>query len=645
MKKQYLLVSAFAMAAGLSAQGVKAPSTGTMLVDESATVQNAYFDILTGSTMGAKKSVSSRAANYSNFIRIGSTYYDLQSNYAMPHRLVVHPNGAVSATWTTSPNDVSGFPARGCAYNYKGLDNKWLTSDSNCVETVRTGWANIGILRNGSEFTIGHDAANGGFYITQNTTPGSRPTISTPILQEPPYKPIWGRMANDGDTIHMVYSYTDSAAAGEKRAPTRKGIFAPMVYSRSINGGTAWDIQHIMLPDYDSTLTNNGGADQYAIDVKGKTVAIVNADKFQGVILWKSTDAGATFKRIIADTFKYTPYTSKQLMLDTPYTNDGSCDVLIDNDGDIHVFWGLARVGDRDTTDALYTDYFGVQGIGYWSEKTATSKLIASSLPFDRDGDGVIQLQSATFYGLQSGQLPTVNGSKLATCARLGNTNPMRQPNAAVDANGNIYCVFSVPIEGDVSELGANFRDIGIVHSTNDGGSWSQPQNITQVLTREDDFATVARKANGFLHVMWQQDIEPGTNLQNNSTADQNHPVVLNEMYYQAIPVSTILNNEIGMVWGLKTEKPNTGNLFVVNQNYPNPFSGTTDVLVYLTQPGDVKLEVRNMAGAVVLATDFNGLFKGNHVLTINGENLPAGVYTYSLTSGGSTVSNTMMVK
>lgn len=645
MKKQYLLVSAFAMAAGLSAQGVKAPSTGTMLVDENATVQNAYFDILTGSAMGAKKSVSSRAANYSNFIRIGSTYYDLQTNYAMPHRLVVHPNGAVSATWTTSPSDMSGFPTRGCAYNYKGLDNKWLTSDSNCVETVRTGWANIGILRNGSEFTIGHDAANGGFYITKNTTPGSRPSISTAVLQEPPYKPIWGRMANDGDTIHMVYSYTDSAAAGEKRAPTRKGIFAPMVYSRSVNGGTVWDIQHIMLPDYDSTLTNNGGADQYAIDVKGKTVAIVNADKFQGVILWKSTDAGATFERIIADTFKYTPYTSKQLMLDTPYTNDGSCDVLIDNDGDIHVFWGLARVGDRDTTDEFFTDYFGVQGIGYWSEKTATSKLIASALPFDRDGDGLIQLQSATFYGLQSGQLPTVNGSKLATCARLGNTNPMRQPNAAVDENGNIYCVFSVPIEGDVSELGANFRDIGIVYSTNDGGTWSQPQNITQVLTREDDFATVARKANGFLHVMWQQDMEPGTNLQNNSTADQNHPVVLNEMYYQAIPVSSILNNEIGMVWGLKTEQPNTGNLFVVNQNYPNPFSGTTNVLIYLTQPGDVKLEVRNMAGAVVLATDFNGLFKGNHVLTIDGENLPAGVYTYSLTSGGSTVSNTMMVK
>ena len=47
-----------------------------------------------------------------------------------------------------------------------------------------------------------------------------------------------------------------------------------MVYSRSTDGGVNWDKKHIMLPGYDSTITNNGGADQYAIDVKGSTVAI-----------------------------------------------------------------------------------------------------------------------------------------------------------------------------------------------------------------------------------------------------------------------------------------------------------------------------------------------------------------------------------
>ena len=83
----------------------------------------------------------------------------------------------------------------------------------------------------------------------------------------------------------------------------------------------------------------------------------------------------------------------------------------------------------------------------------------------------------------------------------------------------------------------------------------------------------------------------------------------------------------------------------VVNQNFPNPFQGNTDVLVYLTKPGTVSLEVRNTMGAVVSTQSFDNLSKGNHILTINGENLSTGIYTYTLTSGGSSVSKTMMVK
>ena len=54
--------------------------------------------------------VSNRAADHSAFITLGETYYDLQSNAAMPHRLVKHPNGNISATWTTASSDAAGFP-------------------------------------------------------------------------------------------------------------------------------------------------------------------------------------------------------------------------------------------------------------------------------------------------------------------------------------------------------------------------------------------------------------------------------------------------------------------------------------------------------------------------------------------------------
>jgi hypothetical protein len=116
-------------------------------------------------------------------------------------------------------------------------------------------------------------------------------------------------------------------------------------------------------------------------------------------------------------------------------------------------------------------------------------------------------------------------------------------------------------------------------------------------------------------------------------------------MYHQAIPVSEIKAGTIGHYYGLNTEEPNTGKVMVVNQNYPNPFQGSTDVLVYLTKPGTVNVEVRNAMGALVSTQSYDNLAKGNHILSINGESLSTGIYTYTLISGGSSVSKTMMVK
>ena len=113
---------------------------------------------------------------------------------------------------------------------------------------------------------------------------------------------------------------------------------------------------------------------------------------------------------------------------------------------------------------------------------------------------------------------------------------------------------------------------------------------------------------------------------------------------YQAIPVGDILNNKIGMIWGVNVDKPNTGELMLVNQNYPNPFSGISNVLVWMSAPGDIKLEVRNTAGMLVRNSTFNGMNRGNHILSIDATGLSSGVYTYSLISGGSKVSRTMMV-
>ena len=879
MKKFYLFLSSVAMITSAFSQAQMSLPAGATFGPSVKTSRSNVFidnDTKTGTLAKPKsKVVSGRGANLSSFVRIGSTYYDLQSNYSTSHRAVMHKNQSISAAWTTSYSGAQGFPGRGTGYNFRTTAGVWGKSDSSRVENVRTGWPCIGVLSNGNVFTIGHDATNGGFYMTVSTSNDARPSVTTSILQDAPYKPIWARAASNGDTIHLICSYTDSAAPGEKRAPTRKGIFAPMVYSRSLDGGKNWDIKHRMLPDYDSTLTDNGGADQYNIDVKGNNVAIVNSDLFMGTVVWKSADFGNNWKRFDAMKFKYAPYKSKTLMNDTPFTADGTCDVLIDNSGKVHAFWGLSRVIDDDTTDTQFSFFPGYQGLMYWNEDMDTivntqgapslikdgfdqlsskgldsgkvqtgeigipryitqgnmlmnfgwdttskywsgnwalsyvhnnkieesnkdkqlfsaitgtgaknsekifaigqnnakltslnprmlgvtsmeitnstyaynsmklgdsiakkfnaadkdssilvistfmkgqkmeskrvvladfrfldttknfllgtwqkvnftqtndsvtfemvssdndslgmntpaffamdnlevlyaaevkqtlvnrNKVIADGASFDNTGDGVNSLRPSTTAALASGKIPTTS----PTAARLGNTSALRSPNAGIDSSGNIFCAFSLPIEEDLSDLDANFRDLGIVYSKDGGKNWGTPQNITQSLLLEDDYGSIARDVNDFVHVVWQQDDIPGTNLQNNDPIQANHDVVLNKILYQAIPVKDIFDEVIGLA---NVDEPNTGEVLIVNQNYPNPFDNTTSVMVWLTRPGDVKIEVRNMMGAIVKNQTYSNLFKGNHELTIDGSDLTSGVYTYTLIAGGNSVSKTMMVK
>jgi hypothetical protein len=651
MKKIYILSASFLLTSLLMSQNQKADKFKNAVYGnaEKTSYQLGTLPLdlqeFTGSTAKHKtQKVSNRAADHSAFIKLGETYYDLQSNAAMAHRLVKHPNGNMSATWTTSSSDASGFPGRGAGFNmFNATSSSWDAPTSQRVEaTQRSGWPNVGVLSDGNVFVIGHDATSGGFFLTKSTSPGTRPSQTINILTQAPFKPIWGRTGNAGDTIHLICAYTDSAAPGESRPPVINGVRGPMVYSRSLDGGETWDKQHIVLPGYDSTLFTAGSADNYAIDVKGNHVAVATSALLSGVLVWKSDDAGETWKRYFADSFPYAPFTGKKFMVDTPFTSDGTVDVVIDNDGKVHAFWGLSRVLDEDTTDESYSFFPGFQGLVYWNESMATGEqiLIASGASFDRDGDGMNSILRANTTALSEGNVP----AGLATVARLGNTSLLRQPSAAVDANNRIFVTFSIPIEGDESFLSANFRDIGIVHSVDGGLSWEEPQNITQFYQMEDDFASIAREVDDFIHVIWQQDDIPGTNLQNNSILMANHEVNLNSIYYQAIPVSAILTAEIGHLYGINNEKIGTGEVFIVGQNYPNPFNETSNVAIYLSQPGDLTLEVRNTVGALVQNTAHKGLLRGNHLLEINAHNLPNGIYTYTVTSGGRSETKTMMI-
>ncbi|MEO6167783.1 MAG: hypothetical protein ABIO46_16185, partial [Chitinophagales bacterium] len=87
---------------------------------------------------------------------IGTTYYDLQTNSSVCNRLVNNTDGTVQATWTHSPDAVSGFPNRGTGYVAK-IDGVWGPPPAARIESERTGWPNIVRTGNGGEFVIAHN--------------------------------------------------------------------------------------------------------------------------------------------------------------------------------------------------------------------------------------------------------------------------------------------------------------------------------------------------------------------------------------------------------------------------------------------------------------------------------------------------------
>ncbi|MBL7836615.1 MAG: T9SS type A sorting domain-containing protein, partial [Bacteroidetes bacterium] len=271
---------------------------------------------------------------------------------------------------------------------------------------------------------------------------------------------------------------------------------------------------------------------------------------------------------------------------------------------------------------------------------------IAGGNQFDRNGDGQLNVSAGNTNSLQNGVVPAaLKNQGISSVARLGNTSLLHSPSAGIDANGNIFVVFSFPLEQDLDANNVNLRDIMIVHSTDGGANWLAPQDVTQTIGYEEEFGAIAKDVNGFVHLIFQKDQTAGTNLQNNSAQDNNHPVALNDIMYAAIPVEKILDGSIETLWNSSIDQFNASKeVFVVSQNYPNPFSNNSEVLIWLSTGSDVTVEITDISGKVIKTVTYSELNAGNHYLSLNADGLSAGVYFYTVKTATHSVTRKMSV-
>lgn len=84
---------------------------------------------------------------------------------------------------------------------------------------------------------------------------------------------------------------------------------------------------------------------------------------------------------------------------------------------------------------------------------------------------------------------------------------------------------------------------------------------------------------------------------------------------------------------------------FSLGQNYPNPFNGKTVIPFEIPVNSMVSIKVRNMVGSVITEIAGQEYIAGKHTVEFNAENLPKGVYFYTIQADKFVASNMMIIQ
>ncbi|MCK5694553.1 MAG: T9SS type A sorting domain-containing protein, partial [Bacteroidales bacterium] len=83
---------------------------------------------------------------------------------------------------------------------------------------------------------------------------------------------------------------------------------------------------------------------------------------------------------------------------------------------------------------------------------------------------------------------------------------------------------------------------------------------------------------------------------------------------------------------------------FNLGGNFPNPFSDNTNIPFQIQKAGHVYIEVINEVGKTVEILENRPLVPGNHMITWNSSNHPAGLYLCRMQFGGMLKSGKMLL-
>ncbi len=454
---------------------------------------------------------------------IGTTNYDFQSNASIMNRLINHGDGRLTGVWTMSVDDAS-FSNRGTGYNHFD-GNQWGESPSERIEEVRTGWPSIVVTEDEKELIVSHDFAQNTL-VTSRRVAGDIEWDFSSVDTDVPIGILWPQMASGRD--NMVHLIAMTSLNG-----TYQGVEGHLLYYRSSDAGLTWEVKDFIVPGLDSTLYRDyRQSDSYKIAARGNTIAIAKFSFWEDVVVFRSDDNGDTWTKSVIYDFPLENYIEEdgysvdQVPTDpfaptemAIYSAGNSGNIIVDHNMDLHLFFNSLYVSDEILGNNTLEYFPCTSGIAYWKESMGenTFRIIANAV--DADDSGFLDFDCVT---------PNFShrNSSLTTA-----------PNAGVDQDNNLYLTYTGVTENYITLTAfpaiQHNQHIYAVRSEDGGDTWGEPVDLIKVTnpsiieTVNADFPTIALDVDENMHILYQQDFEPGNVIADGDPPSENSMVYL----------------------------------------------------------------------------------------------------------------------
>lgn len=572
---------------------------------------------------------------------IGKTYYDLQTNSSVGDRIVVNADGSIAAVWTMAlAAGDANYADRGTGYAYYN-GTAWSAQPTAIVENARVGWGNIVNTRSGKESILSHHASGLNFASRSTKGTGTWANSTTAIPNVTASGTLWPRMVNSGDTIYSIAITTPVANSGT----AYMGLDGAVLFSRSKDAGATWDIVNQIPAGLTSATFRGFNGDGYAIAAKGSTVVIVAGDPATDLVMTKSTNAGTTWtsKTIYKHPIPLwnTSTTSSDIDGDGTYdiieTTDGSLAVALDNNGNAFVAFGRMAISvETPSSTTRFTYYASTDGLYLWDESKPTiigGKTIVGNIVAAIQDLG--EQDTIKFPVVPSGVFPYgLTGNSLTSF-----------PSLAFDASNTMYLSYSSIVDSLASLVNdlKLVRHVYVIKSSDAGATWSDPCDIVgspQGNVYEGIFASMAKRVDGNVHIIYQRDFGPGNGIPGTTTTnpDQGDNSGINDIVYFKFPVGDIGACAVDV--GIKEQSSVVSGF----KFYPNPATTMGTLEINLNDNSKVDVNVLNAVGQVVYTTSVAGNAGANKI-DLNLNNLSNGIYFYQIKAGSSkTITNKFII-